>query len=323
MQEQIVSMLIKASDYGQRYVSGADMAKALGITRAAVWKYIEAIREDGAEVMATSRLGYRLADPDDVLLAGAVQPNTQIIGSSYEYLGEIDSTNSEAKRRIRSGCQDGLVILAENQTAGRGRMGRKWLSLPGKGLYFSVVLFPVHLSIEQAVLLVPLTAVGVCRALEEFGIKIDLKWPNDLLYEGRKLGGILLEISGEADRVRYAILGIGINVNLTKEDVPPELADVITSLAMIKGKRVGRRLLLEQMLTSLDDHYGRFTRGGPKTFIDEYRSLCWTLGRSIRFEWQGKILGGFAQEVEADGALRVRLENGDTLLLRSGDVHCV
>ena len=318
-----MSMLIKGSEQGQRYLSGGDMAKALGITRAAVWKYIEAIRKDGAEVVAAPRLGYRLADPEDVLMKGAVMPATQIIGGSYQYYGEIDSTNSEAKRRIRGGCQDGLVIIAENQTAGRGRMGRKWLSRPGKGLYFSVVLFPAYLPIDQAALLVPLTAVGVCRALEEFGIQVDLKWPNDLLYQGRKLGGILLEISGEADRVRYAILGIGINVNLAKEDVPPELADIVTSVAMIKGEEVGRRLLLEKILESLDSYYRRFSRGGSDTFINEYRSLCWTVGRSIRFEWQGKIWDGFAQGIEADGALRVQMENGDTLALRSGDVHCL
>ncbi len=324
MQEQIVAVLARASEEGQRYVSGGLMAKELGITRAAVWKYIESIRQDGAKVLAAPRLGYRLANLENVLQAGAVQMTTSIVGRSYIYLPEVDSTNSEAKRRMRSGCRDGLVIVAENQTAGRGRMGRKWHSVPGKGLYFSVVLFPERLPINRASLLVPLTAVAVCKAIiNAIDLPVVLKWPNDLLYQGQKLGGILLEAGGEADSVKYAILGIGINANLVEEDIPPELSTIVTSISLAQGKPVGRRTLLQEILTSLDAYYNKFFQQGSEAFLDEYRDLCWTLGKPIKFLWQDQTWSGIAQGIESDGGLRVQLENEDILVLRSGDVHCI
>ena len=212
---------------------------------------------------------------------------TSVVGQSYTYLPRVDSTNSEAKRRVRAGCPEGLVVVADNQKAGRGRMGRGWLSVPGKGLYFSVVLFPKHLPMNKVALLTPLTAVAVCRAIIDMtGLPVALKWPNDLFLKGQKVGGILLEAGGEADSVKYAIIGIGINVNLTQDDIPSDLAQIATSLYLSGGSKVARRKLLQKVLSSLDTYYVQSVNEGPESFLSEYRRLCLTLGRPIKFVWQ-------------------------------------
>ncbi len=324
MQEQIVAMLTKASEQGPSYISGGDMAKELGITRAAVWKYVEAIRKDGGMVQAVPRRGYRLANSGDILLEGAVQVDTAIVGKDYVYLWEVDSTNSEVKRRIRSGCVDGSIVVTEHQTAGRGRMGRTWHSVPGKSLCMSVALFPQDLPIAQAPLLTPLTAVAIYRAVEKVaGLPVELKWPNDLLLGGRKLGGILLEASGETDRLRYAIIGMGINVNLSHQDIPKALTDIATSLYIAGKKPVPRRYLLQEILVSLDTYYREYLDSGPGSIMAEYRRLCSTLGQRIRFLWQEQTWSGLATEIASDGGLVVKTDSKETLILRSGDVHCL
>ncbi len=324
MQEQVLTMLAEAGEEGRRYLSGGYIAKELGITRAAVWKYIEAIRADGGIVRAAPRLGYHLVNLDDLLQAGAVSVATSVVGQSYTYLPRVDSTNSEAKRRVRAGCPEGLVVVADNQKAGRGRMGRGWLSVPGKGLYFSVVLFPKHLPMNKVALLTPLTAVAVCRAIIDMtGLPVALKWPNDLFLKGQKVGGILLEAGGEADSVRYAIIGIGINVNLTQDDIPSDLAQIATSLYLSGGSKVARRKLLQKVLSSLDTYYVQSVNEGPESFLSEYRRLCLTLGRPIKFVWQNHTWSGVAQGINDDGGLIVKLDNQETLVLRSGDVHCL
>lgn len=317
-------MLIRASEKGQHYVSGGDMAKELGISRAAVWKYIESIRKDGGKVQAAPRRGYRLANPGDLLLEGAVQVETATIGRDYVYLSQVDSTNSEARRCIRAGCRDGLVIVGEDQTAGRGRMGRSWYSVPGKNLCFSVVLFPEGLPINQASLLTPLTAMAVYEAIVKVtGLPVELKWPNDLMLGGRKLGGILLEAGGETDRLRYAVIGVGINVNLAEVEIPDILADIATSLYLAGSKLVPRRYLLQEILISLDAYYEKHLTYGPGPMMAEYRRLCSTLGQRIEFLWQGQTMSGLATAIEADGGLVVRTSSNNTLILRSGDVHCL
>lgn len=324
MQEQIVAILTRVSEQGPRYVSGGKIAKELGISRTAVWKHVESIRRDGGIVRAAPRLGYRLANPQDVLLAGAVHVDTAVVGREYVYLQEVDSTNSEAKRRIRGGCSHGLVVVAEAQTAGRGRMGRNWHSVPGKGIYLSVVFFPEYLPISQAPQLIPLAAIAVYRAMVKVtGLPVELKWPNDLLLEGRKLGGILLEAGGETDRLRYVVVGIGINVNLTEEEIPDTLRETATSLYLAGSKSVPRRHLLEEILMSLDTYYRDYITKGPETMMDEYRVLCSTLGQKISFLWRDQRWSGVATGIDPDGGLVVTLENNDIFVLRSGDVHCL
>lgn len=326
MQEQIVALLTEASKEGPRYISGGDIAKELGVTRAAIWKYIESIRKEGGIIEAVPRHGYRLVNSEDLLLAGAVEVKTETIGREYVYLPEADSTNSEAKRRLRQqgSLADGLVVVAGCQTAGKGRMGRAWHSVPGKGIYLSVVLFPEDLPMSKASLLTPLTALAVYEALVKVtGLPIELKWPNDLMLNGRKLGGILLEASGEPDRLRYAVIGIGINVNLTEQDMPDTLSDIATSLYIEGGKLVPRRYLLQEVLRFLDTHYRGFVTLGSEPMLAEYRGLCSTLGKKIRFAWHDETYSGLATGIHSDGGLVVEIDSGKSLILRSGDVHCL
>ena len=324
MQARIAAILTEAKDQGIDYISGGDIARQLGISRSAVWKYIEAIRSDGGIVDAVPGKGYQLVNSDDLLLPGAVSVETNVIGREYVYLPEIDSTNSEAKRRIRVGCSDGLVLAAENQIKGRGRMGRPWYSVTGKNLSFSVVLFPEGISLSRAPFLTPLSAVAVCRAIKKaVGLSIELKWPNDLMFAGRKLGGILLEAGGEMDHLRYAVIGIGINVNLSREDMPETIADTATSLLLAAGKPVPRRRLLEEILISLDSYYTKFCTKGAQSILAEYVELCSTLGKDIAFLWHGERRSGRAVSIAPDGALIVITKSGEILTLRAGDVHCL
>jgi BirA family biotin operon repressor/biotin-[acetyl-CoA-carboxylase] ligase len=324
VQARIVGILTRAKEQGMDYVSGGDIARQLGISRSAVWKYIEAIRSDGGIIDAVSGKGYRLVNSEDLLLPGTINVETDVIGREYVYLPEIDSTNSEAKRRIRTGCSDGLVLVAENQTAGRGRMGRPWYSVAGKNLSFSVVLFPAGLPLSRAPLLTPLSAVAVCRAVERVsGLSIELKWPNDLLISGRKVGGILLEAGGEMDHLRYAVIGIGINVNLSREELPEAVADTATSLLIAAGQAVPRRRLLEEILVSLDSYYTKFCSKGAQSILTEYVELCSTLGKEIAFLWHGQRHSGRAVSIAPDGALIVITKSGEMLTLRACDVHCL
>jgi BirA family biotin operon repressor/biotin-[acetyl-CoA-carboxylase] ligase len=324
LQARIVALLIQAKDQGIDYVSGGDIARQLGISRSAVWKYIEAIRNNGAVVDAVPGKGYQLVNSDDLLLPGAINVKTDVVGCEYVYLPEVDSTNSEAKRRIQAGCPEGLVLAAENQTQGRGRMGRPWYSVAGKNLAFSVVLFPSGIPLSRAPFLTPLSAVAVCRAVKKVsGLSIELKWPNDLLIAGLKAGGILLEAGAEMDRLRYAVIGIGINVNLSHGDIPEAVARTATSLSLAAGKPVSRRRLLEEIMISLDSYYTKFCSGGAQSILTEYVELCSTLGKEIAFLWQGQRRSGRAVSVAPDGALIVITKSGEMLTLRAGDVHCL
>ena len=324
MQERIVAILTEAVERGTAYVSGGDIARQLGISRSAVWKHMEALRGGGAVVEAVPGKGYRLTNSEDVLLPGAVNVETKVIGREYVYLPEIDSTNSEAKRRIRAGCSDGLVLVAENQTQGRGRMGRPWYSVAGKNLAFSVVLFPQGIPLSRASLLTPMSSVAVYRAIQEVtGLSLELKWPNDLVIAGRKAGGILLEAGGEMDHLRYAVIGIGINANLTQREIPAAVADTATSLLLAGGKSVSRRQLLGEILVHLDKYYAEFCSGGSQSILSEYVELCSTLGKEITFLWRGQERSGRAVSIAHDGALIVITDSGEMLTLRAGDVHCL
>lgn len=324
MQEQILSMLVDAAENGDICLSGSKIAEQLGISRAAIWKHMQTLRQRGAVLEAVPKKGYTLKNGGDLLLPGAVKFKTKVIGRSYTYMPYIDSTNLEAKRRARQGAPEGLVVLAEDQGAGRGRMGRQWHSVAGKGLYFSVVLRPPDMPLHQAPLLTPVVAAAVRKALATHtGLEVVIKWPNDLLVSGRKLGGILLEAGGEADRLSYGVIGIGLNVNLAPCDLPPALRETATSVLIEKGQPVRRRLLFQDILTYLDEYYLHYLAEGSGGILAEYKSHCHTLGRRVSLQDDRGIQVGRAVELAGDGSLIVQLDEGDITVVRAGDVHCL
>lgn len=303
------------------YVSGEEMCQSLNISRTSVWKYVSALRGEGYEIEARSRLGYRLVGTPDLLLPDEVVSglDTLFCGQVYHHHLSLSSTNSTAQELARAGALEGTVVLAEEQTGGRGRLSRIWISPPG-GLWFSVVLRPNVLPM-RAPEITFLAAVACVQALGRYpGLDVGIKWPNDLVWRDRKLGGILTELSGEFDRINHVVLGIGINVNLGLQDFPSGLRAVTTSVSTITGFPVSRRRLLRELLTSLEHWYRIWLAEGFAPVVEAWKRLhCW-LDRPVRVvnvegEWTGTAVG-----IDDDGALLLRTDDGLTKRIIAGDV---
>src|ERR1017187_8118407 len=241
-------------------VSGTELAEQLGISRAAVWARIEELRRLGYEIEAGPHFGYRLVSAPDALHADdllARLGKTKIVGRDIRVFEQTTSTNDVIERLARDGVKEGAVVFAESQTRGRGRLGRKWMSPPRRGLWFSVLLRP-DLRPQEATRLTVASATALRRAIEtQTGLKPNIKWPNDILIHGKKVAGILTEMSAELDCVKYVVLGIGVDVNLNHSDFPAELRKLATSLKAELGRPVSRPELAVAILRELDHDYAR------------------------------------------------------------------
>lgn len=304
------------------FVSGEDIAKQLGISRAAVWKDIETLRRLGYIVTAVPRRGYRLSDKPDRLYPWEVKAGlaTEIMGREIYYFDETDSTNSQAKLLLKAvPPPEGAAVVAEQQTAGRGRLGREWFSPKGTGLWSSLILHPA-LPVSDLAKLTIMAAVAVRRAVqEETGAQLAIKWPNDLLWDGRKVCGILAELGGEADRLAFLVVGIGLNVNQAAEDFPESLRETAGSLRLATGRLVDRVTLLQEILRQLEVGYREVLRLGFAGALEECRRYSATLGRRVTVREGAKTLTGIAVGIADDGGLELRLESGESIKVYSGD----
>jgi BirA family biotin operon repressor/biotin-[acetyl-CoA-carboxylase] ligase len=224
------------------------------------------------------------------------------------------------EKLARDGVKEGVVVFAEAQKKGRGRMGRPWLSPAGKGLWFSVLLRPL-LRPQAATQLVVAAAAALCRALrQQCDVIPVIKWPNDILIQGRKAAGILTELSAELDHVRHVVLGIGLDVNLVPADYPPDLRKAATSLKIETGRHLDRADLAAAVLQELDADYARVCTGGFPALADEWERQCATLGRNVRIRVGNRQVEGVAESLDDDGALLVRTQHGRLERIVSGDV---
>lgn len=316
---QILSALRSAPDG----VSGADLAQRLRISRAAVWARIEELRKLGYDIEASPHRGYRLLGAPDLLHADDLLAwigRTEIIGREIQVFQETTSTNDIVEKMARDGVREGAVVFAESQTKGRGRMGRRWVSPPGQGLWFSVLLRPKlrPVAVTQVTIL---AATAVSRALGEIsGLALEIKWPNDLLVRGRKLAGILTELSAEVDSVKHVTLGIGIDVNLTADALPAELRRIATSLRIEAGEEFSRAEVAAAVLRALDVDYGKVLRGDFASVADEWESRCATLGENVTIDIGDRKVRGRAEDLDDDGALLVRTQHGRLERIIGGDV---
>jgi BirA family biotin operon repressor/biotin-[acetyl-CoA-carboxylase] ligase len=236
--------------------------------------------------------------------------DTGVIGRKIQVFQDIDSTNDEVRRLAEAGEQEGLVVLAEKQQKGRGRQRRPWVSSQGTGLWFSILLRPDILP-EKAPETVFMSAAAVCGALKVYtGLSCFLKWPNDILWEGKKLCGILTEMNGTRDKLNYIVLGIGINVNQSLEDFPPELRLKASSLAMAAGKEWNRTPLLQAVLSALEKEYKDYLNAGFEVTLGRWRQLCGIFQKNVRISLPGEVLQGVALDVDAQGALLVETPQG-------------
>ncbi|GIP32424.1 biotin--[acetyl-CoA-carboxylase] ligase [Paenibacillus sp. J2TS4] len=307
----------------EQFVSGEEISQKLNCSRTAVWKQIQNLRKLGYEFEAVPRKGYRLvyapAKLDPVKLTA--QLRTKIMGSSLRIYDEVDSTQNLAHELVRQGCPEGTVILAEEQTSGRGRMGKAWHSPKGKGIWMSVILKP-HIPLKQTSQLTLLTAVALCRTLRKgLGINVGIKWPNDLLIDGRKISGILLESSGEDDRLNYVVAGIGISVNLDAADFPEALAEQATSLRIVYGKPLDRIDIICRFLEEFEDLYLLYLQQGFSPIRTLWEALTISLNRPLKIRTHDGWIEGTAENIDDAGALTVKTADGERIKLFSGDIQ--
>ncbi|MSU20497.1 MAG: biotin--[acetyl-CoA-carboxylase] ligase [Pedosphaera sp.] len=317
---QILSALRNAQDGS---VSGGELSQRLRISRAAIWSRIEEMRSLGYEIEASPHEGYRLRNVPDVLHADDLLSRlgkTKVIGRDIRVFQETTSTNDVIEKLARDGVKEGVVVFAESQSKGRGRLGRKWISPLRKGLWFSVLLRP-DLRPQEATQLMIAGATALARAIrDETGLSPEIKWPNDILVNGRKVAGLLTELSAELDHVNYIILGIGVDVNLNASDFSAELRKLATSLRIEKGHGIDRASLAAAVLRELDADYARITTGHFEAVSDEWEELCSTLGRNIGIRIGDRVLQGRAESLDSDGALLLRTQHGRLERIIGGDV---
>jgi BirA family biotin operon repressor/biotin-[acetyl-CoA-carboxylase] ligase len=320
-EELVLSFLAEAAD---DYVSGEAISDKLGLTRAAVWKHVEALRSHGYRIDAVPARGYRLIEVPDKLTPLELRPllTTHDVGQVLHWYEEIGSTNDRARELAEEGAEHGEVVIAEAQTAGRGRRGRLWASPARKNLYFSVILRP-DLPPARAPELTLVASVALCDALRQAGVQAGIKWPNDLLASERKIAGILTELAAEADRVHWVVIGAGINVNAREEDFPEELRGEATSVLLERGEPAPRALFAAACLTALEGWIDRHAEEGFAVVREAWRERSTTLGREVTVRTDGREIVGIAEDIDEAGALLVRgpagLERilaGDVALLR-------
>jgi BirA family transcriptional regulator, biotin operon repressor / biotin---[acetyl-CoA-carboxylase] ligase len=311
---------------GDGTVSGSELSQQLGVSRAAVWAHIEDLRSLGYDISASPHLGYRLLSAPDVLHADDLisrLAGTKVIGRNIQVFQETTSTNDVIEKLARDGVREGVVVFAESQTKGRGRLGRQWLSPAKSGLWFSLLLRP-ELRPQEATQLTVASATALRRAIESYaGLNTEIKWPNDILVRGRKVAGILTELSAELDRIKHLVLGIGVNVNLDPEDFPSDLRRVATSLKAELGKPVSRPALAVAILRELDLDYARIVSGQFAAVADEFEQHCTTIAREVVIRTGERQLRGRAESLGEDGALLLRTDHGRLERIIGGDVTLV
>ena len=304
-------------------VSGTDLADQLRISRAAIWSRIEELRKLGYDIEAGPHRGYRLVDEPDVLLSDdllARLGKTRIIGRDIHVFEQTTSTNDVIEKLARDGVREGVVVFAESQTKGRGRLGRKWISPARKGLWFSILLRP-NLRPPETTQLTVASATALRRAIfSETNLPVEIKWPNDILISGKKTAGILTEMSAELDRVRHVILGIGIDVNQDAGEFPADLRKIATSLKIESGQTISRAALAVAILHELDEIYSRVCAGKFSEISDEWEEHCGTIGKDVTVQIGDRKIRGRAESLDDEGALVLRTEHGRLQRITGGDV---
>jgi len=304
-------------------LSAADLAERVGLTRATLQTRLDGLRALGYGLESSPHRGCRLVSAPDVLHADDLLSRlgaTRVIGRDIRVFQETTSTNDVAEKLARDGVKEGVVVFAEAQSQGRGRFRRKWVSPARQGLWFSVLLRP-RLPLQAMTQLTVAAATALVRAIRhQIPVTPQIKWPNDLLLNGRKCAGILTEVKGEPDSARHAILGIGVDVNLTNDEFPPDLRRLATSLRAEVGQRIDRPALAAQMLRELDRDYDRICADRFEEVAEEWEQLCTTIGRRIVVRVGDRRIEGCAEALDSDGALRLRTQHGHLERVTGGDI---
>lgn len=317
MKEEILRRLKEAKGY----VSGQELCGSLGVSRTAVWKCIRQLEEDGYVIEAVRNKGYRLSEAGDALTEAELRAvlAAKRMGSRIAVLDEVDSTNNEARRLAEEGAPEGTLVLAAKQTAGKGRRGRFWESPKGEGIWMSFLLRPDFEPVHASMLTL-VAAMAVERAIRGLcGADCLIKWPNDIVLNGKKICGILTEMSTEDDRIRYVVVGIGINAN--QKSFPQELSGSATSLLLELGQPVKRALLVKEILEAWEHYYDMFLNTldfGP--LQEEYNENLVNRGRQVQVLARDGQWSGVSRGVDREGQLLVETADGQVRAVMSGEV---
>lgn len=318
--ETILSLFSQTPD---GFVSGEHISAELGVSRTAVWKHIRNLRQSGYVIEAVPSRGYQLMQSPDVLVPESIQADLgcRRVGSQVRCFDETDSTNLQACGLGDEGGIDGLVVIADRQSSGKGRMGRQWVSPGGVNLYASILLRPAILPFE-APKLTFLSAVAVCRAITaSTGLQPTVKWPNDILLDGAKVAGLLNEMSSETDQVHYVVLGIGVNLNMRADQFPADLRYPATSLAIAAGKPVSRLDFTRTLLQEIDALYQTYLEQGSEPIMAAWAALCDLTGKAVQVDCHQLKIEGTMVGLAEDGALLVRTATGKVENIYAGDVR--
>lgn len=323
LDEKILKVLRGKKD---NYVSGEELCKLADISRAAIWKHIEKLRGEGYGIEASPHLGYRLTDLPDALIPNEIKWNlkTRVLGKEVISYRKLESTNDTAYSMAEKGAKEGLVVLTEEQTKGKGRHGRSWTSPPKGGIYMSLVLKPA-IPPNEIPKITLLAAVAMAKALREItGLDAMIKWPNDILINKKKVCGILTEMKAEQDSVSFVVIGIGVNVNTPVKLLPKGASSLKEELrAAGRDTHISRVELAKKILENVEKEYTMLKEEGPSAVIEEWKALSAMLGSRIKVVLQNRTFEGQAHDIDTDGSLVVRLDSGILERVSSGDIVMV
>lgn len=320
IEEEILKIVKK---HKGSYISGEELSRKFKVTRTAIWKHIHSLIDQGYDIETHAHLGYRFISPPDKLLSAEIKEglNTKYIAKNIFCFNEIGSTNDFALKLAEEETEEGTLVIAERQTHGRGRMKRSWISPPYLGLWFSIILKP-QISPHHSSKITFLAGLSVANAIRnETGVDAKLKWPNDVICNGRKLCGILTEIRAESDMVNSLVIGIGINVNFLKGDFPEYLKNTATSLRIETKEEVSRVKLLKVILQNIEKYYELFKEDGFGPILSKWKEHSITLNKRVKAGSEGETFEGFAIDVDDECALLIRRDNGIISRVLSGDVN--
>ena len=316
--DKLISVLVKNATV---VLPGPKIASQIGVTRSTVWNYVGKLRSLGVEIQGHTATGYQLRTLPDILAPSLIQPELgdNEIGRKIIHYFRIDSTNDTALALAVEGAAEGTVVVAEEQTAGRGRFGRKWFSEKSSGIYASVILRP-KLSPADAPALTLMAGLAAHRALSaSTGLEIDIRWPNDLLVNGKKVCGILTEMNAELGRLHHVVLGIGVNVN--NKSMPSELGATATSLRIEGGRSYSRAQILIGLLKELERHYEVLRNEGNAPILRAWaKASTYAEGKTIQVRTNGEDFQAVTAGLDPSGMLRIRRGDGKEESLVSGEI---
>ncbi len=300
-------------------ISGQELADQLGISRAAIGKHINALRKEGYLIEALSGQGYCLLNSPDILSTAEISsylPDNGGLNWQISYQEQVDSTNRQLKMQAVDAAPQGLVLVAESQLLGEGRLSRSWYSPALGGLWFSLLLRP-NFGPELAQTTTLMMACAIADTLSDLGFKVGIKWPNDILVNGRKLAGIKSEICADIDHVSWLVTGIGLNINISQ--FPPELADIAISLKLISGQNYQRAPILAKLLTRIDHYYQILQEQGFEPIRQVWLKYALYLGEQILISGANGKYPAIAIDLAADGQLIIN-DNGQIKKIHGGDI---